>query len=84
MYGINKINTKDIQVGNYAYSDYTEEQYIVSVLPNFIKKGCQVYALIRLDGQGGYYYKSESLDELKKKISQDGGEINVYKDLIIE
>ena len=57
MYGINKINTKDIQVGNYAYSDYTEEQYIVSVLPNFIKEGCQVYALIRLDGQGDIIIK---------------------------
>ena len=83
MYGINKINTKDMQVGNYAYSDYTEQWYIVSVLPNFIKEDSDVYALIRLDGQG-YYYKSDSLNELKKKISQDGGETIIYKDLIVE
>ena len=61
MYGINKINTENIQIGNYAYSDYTEQWYIVSALPNFIKENYHVYALIRLDGQG-YYYKSDSLD----------------------
>lgn len=74
---------KDIEVGDYAFSDYTDEWYLVSVLPNFIKEGHDSYALIRLDGQG-YYYKSESLEELKKKISQDDGETTVYEELIVE
>jgi len=83
MYGINKLNTEDMQVGNYAYSDHTGQYYIVSALPNFIKEGHHVYALIRLDGQG-YYYKSNSLNELKDKISNDGGETTIFKDLIVE
>ena len=41
-----------------------------------------IYALIRLDGQG-YYYKCESLKELKNKISKDGETI-IYKELIVE
>jgi len=83
MYGINKVNTEDMQIGNYAYSDYTEQWYIVSALPNFIKKGYHVYALIRLDGLG-YCYKSESLKELKNNIANDGGETSIFKDLIFE
>jgi len=79
MYGINKINTEDMQIGNYAYSNYTGQWYIVSALPNFIKEGYHIYALIRLDGQG-YYYKSESLKELKNNIFNDGGETIIYKD----
>lgn len=83
MYGLNKIKTEDIHIGNYAYSDYTDHWYIVSALPNFIREGVDSYALVRIDGHG-YCYKSDSLDELKKKIYQDGGETTVYKDLIIE
>jgi hypothetical protein len=83
MYGINKVNTEDMQVGNYAYSDFSGQWYVVSILPNFVMEGYFVYALIRLDGHG-YYYKSESLDELRKKISQDGGETTIYKDLVVE
>jgi len=47
MYGINKINTEDMQIGNYAYSDYTCQWYIVSALPNIIKEGYSICALIR-------------------------------------
>ena len=83
MYGINKINTEDMQIGNYAYSDYTGQWYIVSALPNFINVCHHIYVLIRLDGQG-YFYKSDSLDELKNNISKDGGETTIFKDLIFE
>ena len=82
MYGINKINTEDIQIGNYAYSECTRQYYVVSALPNIIKEGHHIFALIRLDGQG-YYYKCESLNELKNKISEDGETI-IYKELIHE
>jgi len=82
MYGINKINTEDMQIGNYAYSEYTRQYYVVSALPNIIKKGHHIFALVRLDGQG-YYYKCESLNELKNKISQDSETI-IYKELIHE
>jgi lipocalin len=82
MYGINKINDENMQIGNYAYSNYTGQWYIVSSLPNIVQEGLSIYALIRLDGQG-YFYKSESLNDLRNKISNDGETI-IYNGLIAE
>lgn len=82
MQGQNKIDFENLKVGNYAYSDYTEQYYLVASLPNIAIEGEIIYALVRLDGCG-YYYASKSIEELKKKISQDGGETIIYKDLIV-
>lgn len=82
MYGINKKDVENMQIGDYAYSEHTGQYYIVSALPNIVKQGYSIFALIRLDGQG-YYYKSELLDELKKKIYNDG-ETTIYKELCVE
>lgn len=82
MVGQNEIDYKDLEVGNYAYSDHTEQYYVVASLPNIAIEGETIYALVRLDGCG-YYYASKSIEELKKKISQDGGETVIYKDLIV-
>jgi len=82
MYGINKINSEDMQIGHYAYSNYTGQWYVVSALPNVVQEGHSIYALIRLDGQG-YFYKSESLNDLRNKVSNDGETI-IYNSLIAE
>jgi hypothetical protein len=79
MQGINEINYKDMEIGNYTFSDFTNSYYIVSALPNITTKGQTTYALVRLDGRG-YYYASNSLEELKEKISQDC-ETTIFKEL---
>lgn len=78
----NIINYKDLEIGNYAFSDYTKEWYVIACLPEIVEKTKNKYALVRLDGSG-YYYLSDTLDEVKYKISMDGGETTIYKNLSI-
>lgn len=77
--GIDKISYDEIEIGNYIYCSYTSQYYVVACLPNIIEKDKHIYALIRLDGQG-YYYKSESFEELKQKVKLDEecGELEIY------
>lgn len=73
---LERIENKYLEIGNMVYSNYTEQYYIATFLrfENDITK----YALVRLDGQG-YFYLSDSIEEIIKKMSLDGGETEAYK-----
>lgn len=72
-----QIEPTNLQIGDYAYSIFTKAWYTVSELPNIINAETR-YALIRKDGCG-YYYLCKTLDELKTKISWDGGETYIFR-----
>jgi hypothetical protein len=73
---LERIQNNQLEIGNMVYSNYTEKYYIATFLrfENDITK----YALVKLDGQG-YFYLSDSLEEIIKKMSLDGGETKAYK-----
>jgi hypothetical protein len=73
---VERVENNNLEVGNMVYSNYTEQYYIVTFLrfENNITK----YALVRLDGCG-YFYLSDSINEIVKKMNMDGGETEAYK-----
>ena len=80
---LNKINNNELQVGNIVYSDYTEKYYIVGCLPRIINEDMSKFALIRFDGTG-YFYLSNTIEEIVNKMNMDGGETEAYKVLDYE
>lgn len=75
---LERIKNEQLELGNIVYSEYTEQYYIVSSLPRIIKEGISKFALVRLDGQG-YFYLSDSIEDIIKKMNMDGGETEAYK-----
>ena len=65
-----------LEIGDLAYSIYIKAWYTVSCLPSIIN-GNTKYALIRKDGCG-YYYLSDSMEELKNRIYNDG-ETDIFR-----
>jgi len=76
---LKKKNNNNLHIGDIVYSDYTRKYYIVASLPRIIKdEKDTTIALVRLDGCG-YFYLSDSLEELKNKMKTDGGETEAFE-----
>jgi hypothetical protein len=75
---LERIKNEQLELGNIVYSEYTEQYYIVSCLPRIIKEDVSKFALVRMDGQG-YFYLSDTIEEIINKMNMDGGETEAYK-----